>query len=93
MSGKMRSTSVTTPVTAKPEGYLMQALSTVLSPGQMGVRPTAAAREAREEAQLRLRRERIAVDVKCILRAGFWLLVVLVVVVRLELEFISGRGR
>jgi hypothetical protein len=86
MSGKVRSTSVTTPVTSKPEVYLMQALSTVLRPGQMGVRPTAAARGAREEAEVRERRERIVADVKCISRAGFWLFVVVIVVVRLESE-------
>jgi hypothetical protein len=59
----------------------MQALSTVLSPGQMGVRPTAAARGGIEEAEVRERRERIVVDVKCILKAGFWLFIVVAVVI------------
>jgi hypothetical protein len=59
----------------------MQALSTVLRPGQMGVRPTAAARGVSAEAEVRIRRERRVVDVKCILRVGFWLFVVLVVVI------------
>ena len=43
---------------------------------EMSVRPTVAARGVREEAEVRLRRERIVVDLKCILRAGFWLFVV-----------------
>jgi hypothetical protein len=82
MSGKVRSISVTTPVTSNPEVYRMQALSTVLSPGLMGVRPTAAARGAIKEAEVGERRERIVVDVKCILKAGFWLFVIVAVVIR-----------
>jgi hypothetical protein len=61
----------------------------------MGVRPTAAARGVIAEAEVRERRERIVVDVKCILRAGLWLFVVVVVdlvVVGCEGEFMSGRG-
>jgi hypothetical protein len=59
----------------------MQALSTVLSPGQMGVRPTAAARGGIEEAEVRERRERIVVDVKGNLYQGreddFWVYILM----------------